>query len=129
MPSLTRAELRDLPHEDLLERLELIVGVYDKPQVETQGEKMLRISRTLDEAPEIHRYLLGLWSWLDHWTDAMAEMFGQKDKRYKALRERRDLLDKMASNMKMRYEAASRLITLMESFDPTGMPRQRRSNA
>jgi len=124
--NLTTTEARDLDHADLLARIDAMLAPYDPPQVETQGEKIARLSRTLDEMPAIYRWLLTLWSWCAHWTDAMAQQMGQRDARYQALRQRRDLLEKMAAAAKLRYEAASRIITVLESFDVTGMPRTRK---
>ena len=100
---------------------------YDKPdQPESEQAKLQRLSDTLEEMPEIYRWLLGLWSWFDHWTDAMNDQFGPKARQYKQMRQRRDFFEKMASSAKQRYEASSRLITVILGFDPTGMPKQRR---
>lgn len=126
--NLSVLEARDLPHGDLIERIDGILASYDVPMgVETQVERIERLSRTIDEMPELYRWFSQLWSWCDHWTDANMDMFGGKDHRYKKMRERRDLFEKIASSAKLRYEGASRAITLMEAFDPSGMPRTRRS--
>lgn len=122
---LTPARAAELPMEDLIEQVETLFLPYSPTEGETGGQEHARLSRTLDEAPELYRWLLQCWSHFDHWTDAQAEMWGRGDNRYKAMRERRDLFEKQASAMKLRYEAASRLITLKASFDESGMPRQR----
>lgn len=125
--SISNQDVQHLEHEELLNRLEEMLAVYDSPSgPELHSDRHKRLSRTIDEIPEIYRWLIHLFSWADHWTDAMKEMNGQSDRRYKALRQRRDLLDKMASSAKMRYESASRQITLISAFDENGMPRSRR---
>lgn len=124
---ITNQEARDLDHEELLNRIEAMLDEYAPPTApEPPEQRVARLSRTIEEVPEIYRWLLQLWSWMDHWTDATNDMFGRTDRRYKALRQRRDLFEKMASAAKMRYESASRQITLMQGFDETGMPRSRR---
>lgn len=124
--NISFADARDLPFEDLEERVEVMLSTYDKPDVETGEQKLERINRTIDEVPQIYRWLLQLHSWCDHWCDSMNEMFGIKDPRYKALRQRRDFFEKMASAAKMRYEGASRKITIELGFAPDGLPRSRR---
>lgn len=125
--TITNQDARDLPHEDLMARVEALLSQYDAPtQPEEQADRIARLSRTIDEMPEIYRWLLELQSWMDHWTDAINDQMGTKDRRYKTMRQRRDFFEKMASAAKQRYEAASRLITIIQGFDPTGMPRQRR---
>jgi len=127
-PTITNEDARDLEHEALIERLEEQLAIYDQPsQPETQAERLERLSLTIEEMPEIYRWLQQLWSWGDHWADSLKDMFGGGDRRYKAMRQRRDLFEKMASSAKMRYESASRQITLLTAFDETGMPRTRRS--
>jgi len=122
---LTIDDARKLDHEDLIERCEAILSVYDPPEVETQAQKIERLSLTIDEIPQVYRWFLQLWSYFSHWTQGYAEVYGLRDHQTERLRQRRDLFDKMASAAKQRYEGASRLITVMESFDPTGLPRQR----
>jgi hypothetical protein len=125
---LTLDDLQKMEHEHLLEKIEGVLADYDRPQLENQQQKMLRVGRTIDEMPEIYRWFMQLWSFCDHWTDELGRMFGTKAEQYKDMRQRRDLMEKAASTAKMRYESASRLVTLEMSFDPTGMPRQRRTD-
>jgi hypothetical protein len=124
---LTTTDAQELDHKELIERVEELLKPYDKPEVELLHDRMERINCTLDEMPQIYRSLLQLQSWCDHWTDAFASMFGQSDRRYKAMRERRDLFENMARAAKLRYEGTSRLITLMEGFTVEGLPRTRKS--
>ena len=126
---ITNQEALTIEHGEILERVDALLAEYDSPPMgtaETESARLTRLSRTIDEMPEIYRWLVGLWSTCDHWTDAMADQFGMKDHNYKKMRERRDLFEKMASAAKMRYESASRVITILSGFDPTGMPRSRR---
>lgn len=127
--TITNAEARDLDHQELITRVDAILSQYDKPnEPETEQARVERLSRTIDEMPEIYRWLLGLQSWFDHWADAMKDQFNANSKEYKRNRQRRDFFEKAASAAKQRYEAASRLITIMTSFDTTGMPRSRRGD-
>lgn len=122
---LTLDDARDLPHEELIERCEAILELYDPPEVETQPQKLDRLSRTIDEIPQVYRWFWQLWSYFDNWSAGMATMYSQSDSRYKMYRQRRDLFEKMASAAKQRYEGASRIITVMSEFEPNAMPRQR----
>lgn len=124
---ISNTEVRDLDHEELMARLNALLAAYDSPEggAELQADKIARLSRTIDEMPEIYRWLISLHSWLDHWTDAMADQYGRNANEYKKHRQRRDLLEKMASVAKMRYESASRTITRLTAFDESGMPRSR----
>lgn len=125
-PNLTLAEARDMEFESLVERCGEILAEYDKPEVEPPPARLARLEKTLEEMPMIHRWFLQLFSFCDHWTDTFKDMWGQGDRRYKAMRERRDLFDNMARAARSQYDGASRVITVMTDFDPTGMPRQRR---
>jgi hypothetical protein len=126
MSQLTIAEARDMPFEDLLSRADALIAKYSKPNDgETGGQRIQRLTMTLEECPDIYRWLQTLRSFFDHWTDAYADQFGMKSTHYKQMRERRDAMEYMASAAKMRYEAASREITVLQGFDETGMPRSR----
>lgn len=122
---LSLADARDLPHVDLVERCGELLADYDRPQVESATEKMTRINRILDEMPATYRWFRQLESFCDHWTSSFEQMFGRTDKRYKEMRQRRDLFESMASAAKLQYEGASRQVTIMESFTTEGMPRTR----
>lgn len=126
MRTISNSEVRSLDHEDLLEALNALLAEYDAPQQgETQTDKVERLSRTIDEMPQVFRWLVSLHSWCDHWADAAKDQYGASSNDYKKERQRRDLLEKMASAAKMRYESASRTITLLQSFDESGLPRSR----
>ena len=122
---LTIDDARKLDHEDLIERCEAILSTYDPPEVETQAQKIERLSLTIDEIPQVYRWFLQLESYFEHWTAGGSVMWGQSDRDTKRFRQRKELFKSMASAAKQRYEGASRLVTVMESFDPTGLPRQR----
>lgn len=127
--TITNAEARDLDHEELIERVNAVLAQYDAPEPgnpETEQEWLDRLSRTIEEMPEIYRWLLSLQSWMDHWSDAMKDMGGASATQYKRFRQRRDFFEKMASAAKQRYEAASRLITIKLGFDEGGMPKSRK---
>lgn len=122
-------DARQMPHADLEEALDALLAEYDPPsEPETQGQQVQRLTRTIDEMPGMYRYMVQLWSYLDNVADSFGIAYGTKDAVYKAARQRRDLLDKYTSAAKLRYEAASRIITVMTSFDANGMPTTRRGD-
>lgn len=119
-----------MPYQELLETSAGLLEQYEAPGttggIETQQEKVERLSRTIDEVPDLYTWFLTLESHFDHWTDAYKEQFGGQSAEYKGMRERRDAMEHMASAAKRRWEGASRIVTTMSEFDPTGMPRSRR---
>jgi hypothetical protein len=126
MTRLTVSSARELDFEDLIRTCDELLVQYDVPEsMETPDQEFARLSKTIDETPDLYRFFLTLQSYFDHWTDAAADMYGMKSIDYKFMRERRDAMERMASAAKRRYEGASRMITLRENFDPTGMPRTR----
>lgn len=126
-PRLTIAKARDLTFEDLIEEVDKLLEPYTpRAEGESTTEQRDRISRTIDEVPELYRWFLTLQSWFDHWTDAYADQFGMRDSKYKQMRERRDAMDRAAKAAKMRYDGASRLVTVLQGFDPEGMPTGRK---
>lgn len=126
---LTIAQARDLPFQDLLEAVDALIEPYAVPSGEMRMEQTARIERTLDELPDIYRWVLQLESFFDHWTDAFKDQFGQNSTEFKQMRERRDAMARMASAAKMRYEGASRLLTKLLEFSEEGMPRSRSARA
>lgn len=126
---LTVSAARELDFEDLVALCDKILEPYDAPTgVETPKEQMDRFGRTIDQTPDLYRFFLSLQSYFDHWTDQAAHQHGMKGPEYKGMRERRDAMERFASAAKRRYEGASRMITLRENFDPSGMPRTRGGN-
>jgi hypothetical protein len=123
---LTVNNARTLEYGDFIEALDATMEPYTPPDLETQKEKIDRLSRTIDEMPQVYRWFLQLHAYFDHWTDAQAHIEGgTRGIEYKMLRQRRDACEHAASAAKRIYEGASRLITVIESFDETGMPRSR----
>lgn len=122
---LTVSNARELDYDDFVQALDVLLEPYAPPSSETQKEKIDRLSRTIDEVPTIYRWFLTLQSYFDHWTDAEGDMYGTRSIEFKLMRQRRDACDRAASAAKRVYEGASRLITVIEGFDETGMPRSR----
>lgn len=126
---LTISTARDMSFEDLVQTADAILEQYAAPaeggKMEMQQEQLDRLSRTIDEMPDIYRWFLMLQSYFDHWTDAEGDMWGTRSIEFKMMRQRRDLMDRMASAAKRRYEGASRTITVIEGFDESGLPRSR----
>lgn len=125
-PRLTIAQARDFAFEDLIEATDKLLEPYAPADNETPAMRRDRISRTIDEVPELYRWFLTLQSWFDHWTDAYGDQFGLRSKEFKQYRERRDAMERAAKAAKMRYDGASRLVTVLTGFDPEGMPQGRK---
>lgn len=125
-PKLTVVSAREMPFEELVLEADRIVEQYAAPDgMETEPERMERLSRSIDELPDVYRWFLSLESYFDHWTDAMADMHGRNANEYKAMRQRRDAMKNAASFAKRRYEGSSRLVTMILGQDPEQMPRGR----
>lgn len=111
-----------------MQEADALIEEYSPGEHETPVERQERITRTLDEVPEVYRWLLTLQSWYDHWTDAYGDQSGRGSRDYKKHRERRDAMERAAKAAKIRYDGASRLVTVLTGFDPTGMPTGRRGS-
>lgn len=123
---LTILNVESLEFGVLVDVCESTLADYDKQEGENSSLWRARISRTIEEMPAVYRWFLTLHARYDHSTDGAAAQFGLKHPSYKQQRQRRDLLKDMASAAKMRYEAASRAITMEASFDPEGFPTTRK---
>lgn len=124
---LTIDRARHMDFEQLITEVDRLIEEYSVPegQVESEQQKIARLERTIDELPDVYRWILTLQSYYDHWTDAYAHQFGMKDNEYKQMRQRRDAMERAASAAKRRYEGASRMITLILGFQEDHMPRGR----
>lgn len=122
---LTLDDAKDLDFKDLLERGYDILAEYEAPDMETPQMLETRISKTLDELPDVYAWFLQLHAWFDHWSD----FYYRQDKtglEYKGFRQRRDALEKLAGAAKLRYEGTSRRLTqILGSQEETRMPRTR----
>lgn len=127
-PQLTVHEARSMDFEELIARVESIMKPYEAPggdTPESMDEWKQRVSRTLDEMPDIYRWFLSCEAHFDHWTDAMNDQWGTKAIEYRSMRQRRDLFRNMASAAKKRYDGASRLVTV-EQNERERMPQGRK---
>lgn len=125
-PKLTVIRAQALPFQDLLEQCDALVERFEKPaHPETKEEQLERLSTTLDEIPDIYRWFVTLESYFAHWADANADQYGPRSIEFKKMRQKRDAMENMAKAAKLRYEGASRLLTLEMGFDESGMPRGR----
>lgn len=123
---LTVARAQELSFQDLLEECDALVERFEKPEhPETREDQLKRLSSTLDEVPDIYRWFLTLESYFAHWADAYADQFTNKSIEFKKMRQKRDAMENAAKAAKLRYEGASRLLTLEMGFDESGMPRGR----
>lgn len=122
---LTLDEAKKLPMEDLIERVYGMIESYEAQPPETPDQLEQRISRTLDELPDVYGWINQLHAWFDHWADFYYSQ-NKSGLEYKSFREKRDMCEKAASSAKMRYEGASRRVTqLMRHEDEAKMPRGR----
>ena len=125
---LTIDKARDLDYQDLIEECDQLLEAYDKPEgPETKAQQLERLSRTLDEVPQLYRWFLTLESYFSHWADAAADQWGTKSHDFKKNRQKRDAMENMAKAAKLRYEGASRILTIEMGFDEHGMPQSRSS--
>jgi hypothetical protein len=123
---LTLDEARHLDFGDLSARAYAILADYECSGAETPNELESRISRTLDELPDLYAWFLQLHAFFDHWTEWNANQHGMKALEYKEMRIKRDLMENVAKAAKLRYEATSRRLTqTMASQEETRMPRGR----
>lgn len=123
---LTIDRARELPFQDLVEECDTLTERYAKPDgPETKEEQLERLSTTLDEVPDLYRWFLTLESYFSHWADANMDQHGKGSIEFKKMRQKRDAMENAAKAAKLRYEGASRLLTLEMGFDDSGMPRSR----
>ena len=114
-PSLKRIssrDLQDITMFDLLGHIDQMLEPYASKQGETKDQQLDRWSRTLDEIPDVYawfNHMFGIYDWL---TDRCKELYGQSDSRYREARQRRDAAERAASSAKLRYQGASREITI-----------------
>lgn len=112
-PKLTIDEARHMDYQELVERADALIADYEAPGGNESGDEAdARLGRTIDELPDLYRWFLTLHSYFIHWTDAHAEIYGGRSKEYKAMRNRRDAMENASRAAKLRYEGASRLITI-----------------
>jgi hypothetical protein len=105
-------ELRNITMFDFLEHIESMMSPYEAKQGESKDQRMDRWSRTLDEMPDIYAWFNHCFAVFDWLTDRCKELYGQSDSRYREARQRRDAAEKAASSAKLRYQGASRQITI-----------------
>lgn len=123
---LTIAKARDLAFQDLIEECDKLLEPYEKPDAgETKKLQLARLSLTLDEVPDLYRWFLTLESWFSHWADAHGDQYGPRSIEFKKMRQKRDAMENAAKAAKLRYEGASRLLTMEMGFAEDGMPTSR----
>lgn len=128
---LTIDQARHLDFKDLLEAGYALLQPFEAPDMETPNDLDKRISKTLDELPDIYAWFNQLHAWFDHWADFYynkeASGAGPSSLEYKTMRQKRDAMKQLASSAKLRYEGTSRRLTQIQSHEhEAGMPRTRR---
>lgn len=115
-----------MQYQDLIERAFGMLEPYQPPEMETEMALEARISKTLDELPDIYAWFLQLHAYFDHWTDFYMDQYGGKNLDYKAMRQKRDAMEDVSKAAKLRYEATSRRLTQIQGHrDESRMPRGR----
>lgn len=126
-PRLTLEHAKKLDFQELSDAAYAMLTPYEAKSEETPEELDRRISRTLDELPDIYAWLLQLHAYCDHWTEWAANQFNMKSLEYKGWRIKRDLMENVARAAKLRYEGTSRRLTQIKDHDDEArMPRGRR---
>ena len=123
---LTLDGARHLNYEDLVSAAYGLIEAYEGPEVETHDELEKRISRTLDELPDVYAWLNRLHAYFDHFTDFNKDQYGQQSLDFKLMREKRDAMEKAASSAKLRYEATSRRMTQLQRHEEESRTRHAR---
>lgn len=122
----TLDEARHASHAELLERCAALLRPYEAEENETPEQLEARISKTLDELPDVYGWFQQLRGWFDHWTDFYMAQMGNKSLDYKAMRQKRDAMEHFASAAKLRYEGTSRRLTQIQGHqDEASMRRGR----
>lgn len=106
-------DLRNITMFDFLEHIDLMMAPYEAKDKESRDQKLDRWSRTLDEMPDVYAWFNHCFAVFDWLTDRCKELYGQSDSRYREARQRRDAAERAASSAKLRYQGASRQITLV----------------
>ena len=120
-------DCKTMPFEQLMKRVYDTLDHYAAPTgPETAAELDVRISKTLDELPDIYAWMLHLWSYFAHWTSGFEQTEGRSSDHYKDMIIRRDAMAKAASAAKLRYEATSRRLTqLLDAKEEAKLARGR----
>lgn len=116
MPRLTLDYLKKADFADVLKVCYEKLDEFAAKVPETDHERDARLNKTLDELPDWHAFFLEGKAWFSHWTDGYAadSGYGTRSPEYKAAKSRRDALDDVARAARLRYEGASRRITILQ---------------
>ena len=80
---------------------------------ETVDDLSERLTLSIDKLPDLYLWLLQVRSWYAVEADAVAELHGQRSLEARLARDRRDAAEDAAKAFKVRYEGASRRITIL----------------
>lgn len=119
-------QLNSLDLFRLLDHFESLMAPYDRKADENKEEARERMSAIIAQLPDIYTWANTVWSYYDWLTDRFKELHGQSSLMYKEARQRRDATEKIASSIKLKYQGASREITIvLGDEEETRMPRSR----
>lgn len=123
---LTVDQIRTLGMFDLLRHFDALMEPYQVRENETQDETRDRVSRTIDQGPDVYAWFGRIHAIFDWLTDRTKELEGAGSALYKEARQRRDAAEAARSDIKMRYQGASRLVTLWTGIEEEArMPKRR----
>ena len=126
MPPLSLQRLKDTTVHELIEHFDEILAPYAIGANVTPDERMAIANRTIAEMPDIYAWANTVHTYFDWLTDREAQLENMKSPLYKEARQRRDAAERIASVCKMKYQAASRLVTIrMHEDEEKDMPRTR----
>jgi hypothetical protein len=126
---LTIDQAREMPYLDLIQTGYGLLAAYEPPEIETPSQLEARISKSLDELPDLYAWFNQCHAYFAHWSDyyyTADSGFGPRSLEYKDMKNKRDAMEKLASSAKLRYEGTSRRLTqLMGRDEESRMPRGR----
>lgn len=119
-------QLNKLGLFELIDHFDKLLEPYKRNPGEDSSQAKERVSAIIAQLPDLYSWANTCWSYYDWLTDRQKELHGQSSLLYKEARQRRDAMEKIASSIKMKYQGASREITVALSEDEEGhMPRGR----
>lgn len=111
---LTIEQMKNTPFAEIIDDIENMIELAGLREQQGDEEETSYIRRILTRAPQLYAFLQSATSRFAYWTDVAANMYNQQHATYKDYRNKRDMLERMASAVKLYYEASSRRITLLD---------------
>lgn len=110
---LSLKDIQKLTMMDWLVHVDFVLSPYEAKEGEDEEARLARYDRILDEMPDIYAWFTQCRAVFDWLTDRNKELYGQSDMRYKEARQRRDSAKDAIESAKLRYQGASRSLTVI----------------